>query len=299
VRWSSPLLFNDPFDTQLDFNPGYHAPSLIDQVFPRIEAMIYSAEPLPDRLDARTATAVQIGRQALQDCRALGEEIPPASLLEGYHLTVGQGFASAQKLVEKFNADWRESLRRMRVLCVSEVHDDLLMWSHYAECHRGAVFQLQCLPEKNTALCAAAPISYRPEIPILGTTAQWVEHLVGGEQLPLNETFRMMAFTKSEHWKYEHEWRCWVDNGRGGVDDLFEAHTLEKEEVFAVYLGCCMLPDDRNAICRIVRESVSISRILSSSRLVAAARRSHSSSIPFERYGSECPRQVRATQGSY
>lgn len=251
VRWSSPLLFNDPFDTQLDFNPGLDASRLPDLLLSRIEAMIYSDDPLPPALHPGLAVAIGAGR-------LVRNVMSRADFLARYRSTIMQGFTQAGSIIEASNAEWTASLRSMRVFCVSEIHHDLLMWSHYANYHRGAVLQLRCLPEKDTALCAAEPIRYKADMPAWGTTEEWAEHLLGGSSAFLHGIFRLMAFTKSEHWQYEYEWRCFLNNGDGSRDlpDLFDAYHLEPEEISAVYLGCRMSPDDRAAISRIVREQL-------------------------------------------
>jgi hypothetical protein len=135
VRWSSPLLFNDPFDTQLDFDPGLDASVLPDLLFPRIEAMIYSDDPLSPGLHPNLAFVINVGR-LFRGVMARDE------LLAGYHSTIKQGFTRARTIIDEANAGWTASLRRMRVFCVSEIADHLLMWSHYADQHRGAVLQL-------------------------------------------------------------------------------------------------------------------------------------------------------------
>ncbi len=64
---------------------------------------------------------------------------------------------------------WHTFRQNLRVFCVSEINDDLLMWAHYSDCHRGAVFKLKCIPELDGPLCAAVPILYQDELPIVAT----------------------------------------------------------------------------------------------------------------------------------
>ena len=262
VRWTSPLLFNDPFDTQLDFTPGVDAKVLADSLVPLIEAMGYSDDPLPDRMKPVLAMLIQM-------LRLLRRIMPVDNLLRDFPRRISEeGATRASRFIAEEGARWREALRRMRLFCVSEIHDNLVMWSHYADCHRGVVLQLRCLPEKDTGLCAARPIGYKADIPVWGTTEQWVEHMVQGTGIRGDDIFKMMAFTKSEHWRYEREWRCFANNGDGSrkLCDLFDDYGLEPEEIFAVYLGCCMLPDDRTAICRIVRERLPETRLFQARR---------------------------------
>jgi len=155
---------------------------------------------------------------------------------------------------EALDMMWQVWLRSMRVFCVSEVHDDLLMWAHYADCHRGAVIQLRCIPEKDTALCAARRIDYRATIPAIANTAEeWAAHITGESRIDLKGRFFDVVFTKSDHWSYEKEWRCY-SSARIGDNRPGEAMTLDPEVIMAVYLGCRMPPKDRDGVVRLVRE---------------------------------------------
>jgi hypothetical protein len=82
---------------------------------------------------------------------------------------------------------------RAGVLCLSEVHDSILMWSHYADCHAGV-----CLVYDTTGsfFAQAQPVRYqrtRPSVnPVVHTTDEMLHNAI---------------FTKSEEWAYEKEWR--------------------------------------------------------------------------------------------
>jgi hypothetical protein len=93
---------------------------------------------------------------------------------------------------------------RVGVYCVSTKPDDILMWAHYADFHRGV-----CLVFDGTlALMAhAQKVAYRHDRAPLN---------------PYEDSQEVMAekalLTKSEQWKYESEWRLlWPDDGPGVV----------------------------------------------------------------------------------
>ena len=73
--------------------------------------------------------------------------------------------AGIDECIEKFNdgfaseaANWRAQLPTYRILCVCEAVDNLLLWSHYADQHKGVVFQLECLKELDVPLLLAKPV---------------------------------------------------------------------------------------------------------------------------------------------
>ncbi|MBA3571840.1 MAG: DUF2971 domain-containing protein [Pyrinomonadaceae bacterium] len=85
------------------------------------------------------------------------------------------------------------------ILCLSEVNDSLLMWSHYTDSHRGFVVGFDSensfFSHKRTdqdEFGFLRRVEYTPERP----------------QVVLSDTSSGQWFqTKAEHWAYEREWR--------------------------------------------------------------------------------------------
>ena len=145
----------------------------------------------------------------------------------------------------------------MRVFSVSEVKDDILMWAHYAEYHRGAVLALRPLPGMRAALREAVPIRYTRDIPVMASAEQWANHLLGTAPIDFPTFFHAFAFSKSEHWRYEREWRCRILHADPKRDvpgmPLVWACPLLPDEVVAIYLGCRIEPANRTALLDVVR----------------------------------------------
>jgi hypothetical protein len=233
-------LFNDPFDTQFDLNLGFDLDDFPPRFLAEYEALIYGKEE--PKVDKRHPIGFTI--HAL---RVLRHKIPQAEVLgEKARAALEKGVSNVRRLLEATNQRWREHLRRMRVFCVAEEHDDLLMWAHYADSHRGAVIKFKCLPEPefDTALCAARRVEYRREIPVLASLDDWVKRSTGQIRLDFSNLFHNMAFTKSDHWSYEKEWRCWTDLPRG-QGELRDFCLIFPQEVHSIYLGCNIRDRDR------------------------------------------------------
>ncbi|MDR4482414.1 MAG: DUF2971 domain-containing protein [Nitrospirales bacterium] len=199
-----PLLFNDPFDTQMDLRNGFIAenPALLvwEEIQRRISARVDPGGSLNNPL-FRIIMAIRNGE--------LENKIPEiiSSLQKGevdsMATPMNKSFKSAQSNLQGLNDDWKTLLKHMRIFCISEVQDDLLMWAHYAENHTGIVFKLTCLPEKDNALCIAQQVSYTDEIPIMVTIADLVDHQCGVGKFTELDYFKKQALTKSYHWNYE------------------------------------------------------------------------------------------------
>ncbi|MDR6153208.1 hypothetical protein QF021_001297 [Acidovorax delafieldii] len=123
--------------------------------------------------------------------------------------------SKSQALIQKsinnllFNQRKEYTLEEMRehqgTLCLSETHDNLLMWAHYASDHQGYVteldasyfFELADDPD-NAWRVNLDRVQYR-EMRVLNQPGDWWEYFYG--------THHEIATTKSTHWSYEQEWR--------------------------------------------------------------------------------------------
>ena len=83
------------------------------------------------------------------------------------------------------------------VFSLSEVNDDILMWAHYADSHKGFCIEYSRTPE-NILGTEAEPVNYQEELPSLSAFS--VVSYNGG-------SIASLWLTKSSHWRYEKEWR--------------------------------------------------------------------------------------------
>lgn len=118
---------------------------------------------------------------------------------------------------------------KLGVLCLSKQRDDILMWSHYADGHTGFCLEFDKEGLKSWNFCG--PVRYRKVYP---TFKEFVN-------CP-KELHRLFLLRKSDHWKYEKEWRVIVPRNR---HLRFPDHLLT-----GVILGCQMPERNRNMICR-------------------------------------------------
>ena len=248
VWWKSPPLFNDPFDTQLRLNLGCTAEQIVAAAAPVVEALIYSSEPLDPGMDERIRRAVLLERS-----RATPELRP--TVAAGVAVGLRTQLPTIQRSLDDGQAQWTSFLDSMRVLSVSEINDDILMWSHYADCHKGAVLELRPLP--GVEAWDAKPIRYATDIPVMASAEQWVRHVFGLSPINFEAFFEAFAFTKSAHWAYEREWRCRITDADPARDvpgqPLIWACPLRPDQVTGVYLGCRMSDADRTDLRDAVR----------------------------------------------
>jgi tetratricopeptide (TPR) repeat protein len=147
------------------------------------------------------------------------------------------------------------------LLCLSEKYDNLLMWSHYADCHRGFVIGFDAdhpFFSKSTDGTGLWKVSYgnmRPCIPKHVVQSEFSRQppldpsglncfLLGGDNSFNPDTDRDdYRFVKSTDWEYEQEWRLVRNLNRASkiikADRAFDVYLYEfpKATVHSVILG--------------------------------------------------------------
>jgi hypothetical protein len=97
----------------------------------------------------------------------------------------------------------REEISKTRgIICLSACWDDILMWSHYAEEHRGFAVAID-RDHQYVEQLHFQPVEYasqRPSCSIVFNSERQ------GFRIPADH-INISLYTKSMHWSYEHEWR--------------------------------------------------------------------------------------------
>jgi hypothetical protein len=96
-----------------------------------------------------------------------------------------------------FNENRRILSEQRGVACFSVKNDDLLMWSHYADGHRGFCLEFDGTIEP---FSRSRPVKYSGEMPSLNP----IHIMTNSEE---DDLFEVMVLTKSQCWSYEEEWR--------------------------------------------------------------------------------------------
>lgn len=202
-RWSAPTLFNDPFDHQLGF--------VIEEAPERFAAQLYDStlrlifgdvEPRPNPESAyfNMAMALRANRTRLPKDELMGR-LRQGCMDVAYNL---------HSHLDQLNAALRDQLCRSRVFCVTEARDNVVMWSHYGDEHRGVVFELACLEDLGNRLLAARKVEYSDRFLTFPSAESYAKHLTGEVPFDLLPLIWQIAFTKHTGWSYEQEWRVHI-----------------------------------------------------------------------------------------
>ncbi|MHC3127912.1 hypothetical protein OB03_11755 [Brevundimonas sp. GN22] len=90
-----------------------------------------------------------------------------------------------------------QEMKHLGVFCMAENHTNILMWSHYANHHRGIALKFDTSKQVTGGLNPLLKVQYQKERP---------QHRRIFHDTPLTETLIALC-TKAEFWAYEQEWR--------------------------------------------------------------------------------------------
>ena len=118
------------------------------------------------------------------------------------------------------------------------------MWYHYAGSYTGAVLELACDDDLDSAWLAAQPVAYPEAKPQVYTADGWADLFSQKFEVAIEQVFHLSTFTKAPDWAYEREWRA-VTYKRPTDTGHFTDYPFNTREVVTVFLGPLMSADDK------------------------------------------------------
>lgn len=235
-RYSTPKTFNDPFDVQSGLHFDFDTNTLHGKIIDRIEKL--ASAPADPNVDPNDVW----GKVVLEARKYYPTHGFPKdrwlTMTSEHFVSLLQEIKDTQK---KYQEHWWETLLpSIRVFCVSEERDNLLMWAHYARDHTGAVLELWSLPEEDNPLSVARPVNYVCKPPPFFTESEWLDDFTGIKKLDFSALYKRYAYAKSQHWEYEREWRIWYPLADAGDHDYVP---MKGREFKALYIGCRAKPE--------------------------------------------------------
>lgn len=134
------------------------------------------------------------------------------------------------KFARDYLAGLNELVSTFGICCMTKVPDNILMWSHYANKHKG--FCIKFIHDRKDGFFKHADsIDYKSEFPLVNLAKDDQETIV-----------KKSLYTKATDWKYENEWRV-VEINKAGRIAVLPSHLL-----VGVIFGCKMSDDHKEKI---------------------------------------------------
>jgi Protein of unknown function (DUF2971) len=238
VRFGRPSGMNDPFDVYIEDLFHLTIEQLQTRAIPELLELIHSDPSQFQKFVGADALEVRRVADIIQSI--LPHERPAhyaaiaAALFEDHDAT----FAEMRLSLETGRQQVIAQFENTALFCITRSRDNLLMWAHYAEQHRGAVLGFRPDIERDSFFAVAKPVQYSDKRPafyqrldeMIAVNQPWTKDQQAG--------FRnALIYSKSTHWSYEEELRIDIPHGvPAGKDAIFEK--FYPSELAELYLGC-------------------------------------------------------------
>jgi hypothetical protein len=250
IRLASPAAFNDPFDTHLDDPLGLDVGDFVQELQVALTEFILgdieyghlrdgNFKNLIERMHGAMAQATPERRRGLLEAAITGDA------RESYDID------RMKQHNREMAAFFIATFSRYGIYCTSAKHDNLLMWSHYADQHKGAVIEFRPNKEKDSVFLASRPVTYSQERPLMYRSAKDMirRSMLLTLEAATKEIVDSLIYTKASDWNYEEEIRLVIPDyiPEGTEHNLLGFHA---EELATVILGCRMPVEQRLALAR-------------------------------------------------
>jgi hypothetical protein len=247
VRWSSPLLFNDPFDFTQELRLNFNEAQLNAALTERVASLMESGDPSNSVKHPIQAALLRVARGASPDVRrAMAEEL---------RQSVGVPTAGQVQSLAAVKDMWRDMVPTFRVLCLSELNDVTSMWLHYADAYKGIVLEFSAIDELDSPFLMARPVIYQDGPSAIADADAWVSCMLGQGTSTHWDLFTEYQYVKTNAWSYEKEWRI-VSGARPGENGLLADYPFDSRELTGIYFGSKCSTEDRAELLALLAQGL-------------------------------------------
>ncbi len=238
LRWSSPLRFNDPFDTPREMASGVQPIDIMKELARRLAMLVQSPPPDASRLSPRVRLIIEMARLAGADAKPEFIDAIMQSVVDQEPPGVG---------LDELRTIWRTFIPEFRMLCLTEDATSAPMWHHYADQLKGVVMEFACLDELDSPWLLARPVTYTTRAEDMFSAAELAELLLMPPRLREEMMLEWATFRKAPEWRDEKEWRV-VSSKRERDVGNFSHYGFNPAELSAIFLGPRIKGEDREAL---------------------------------------------------
>lgn len=170
LRWSSPLLFNDPFDITQELRLNFDDEQIFAAIKDRVVSLLEQGSFPSSVSDPSLAALFGLAMYATPDMRR--------AMVSGLRQSRLAPASAPDQAFKSLKDKWRNIVPTFRVLCLSEVNDVTPMWQHYADEYRGVALEFSPVDE-DSAFLSARPVVYQDTLPAIADANTWVSCALG------------------------------------------------------------------------------------------------------------------------
>lgn len=252
VLLRSPIEFNDPFDSEPAFNEKNQRKAFdLIQNGSLLRYFLTSVEDGTIPFPEEQKWLFEKERDLLFGILRKDPHYSPIPFFNYYIDYALKKDRKSSELAEKEYQRYRKTLddkmeearSKLLVSCFSQRNDSILMWSHYADSHRGV-----CLEFDEPKAAEFRPVVYSNKklpLDVYEIASLYVGKMLLGEEPvfkdpKLLEKVSAPFYQKSKEWSYEKEVRCVYSKGerREEIDYEEMRFFLRMSPIRKVYLGC-------------------------------------------------------------
>lgn len=248
LRWSSPLLFDDPFDVTRILAADIKPSEIQECIINRIIDLVKSDAELPSEINTQLRFIIETLRQS-------GRNDVKEEIINSLHDSKNELITESPSLSE-LREMWKEMAPTFRILCFSARNDIVSMWDRYADKYRGVVLEFSCLKEFDSPWLIAEPVQYPENRPSFLDKTGWGRLLTLNQDAATKYIFHESCYTKTPDWSYQEEWRI-VSFNRTGENGEYSDYKFNPKELSVVYLGPEIDAEDRGIVLSLLKNELS------------------------------------------
>lgn len=227
VRLSRPSELNDPFDVEISDLYGMDLDEIINDGY-------------DDNIGFLLSDPVNFSKfigANVEDTLLAAKILPclPVQELQKMREQANFLMKERKKLLLEDSIKVSKIFKNSAIFCASKIFDSPLMWSHYAEKHKGIVLGFTPVEESDSIITVLSPVKYTKNRPQF---MQRNNFGIGAKPQDLEKLAESIFYTKSDIWEYEHEVRLYLPDY---IEDDSCTHTLltyPDDELTEIYFGC-------------------------------------------------------------
>lgn len=245
LRWSSPCLFEDPFELDHNSELNYDSPKLLSACVKATLSHIFSRDE-----PRGTSPLIKAVRRWRAEDRFESEEEAEEVLTELLSGMVKQREPDLLRLMR----DWKDYSTKVRILCLSETHENIDSWERYADNHRGVSVRFAC--GEDFSLDSPLAMEYSDKKPEISSLSEQIDVLMHQSRNEVQDRFQSKFLCRPKVASRDREWRL-IRTASATVnpDDSktwFEDIAFLPHEVRAIYLGASLSANDELALKKLI-----------------------------------------------